>query len=48
MRIHKFITYFVKLLLSTRCRGASLLYMAAEEMFTSLDKGTQPFVVCDG
>lgn len=33
MRIHKFITYFVKLLLSTRCRGASLLYMAAEEMF---------------
>lgn len=33
MRIHEFITYFVKLLLSTRCRGASLLYMAAEEMF---------------
>ena len=33
MRIHKFITCFVKLLLSTRCRGASLLYMAAEEMF---------------
>lgn len=33
MRIHEFITYFVKLLLSTRCRGAGLLYMAAEEMF---------------
>ena len=33
MRIHEFITCFVKLLLSTRCRGASLLYMAAEEMF---------------
>ena len=26
MRIHEFITYFVKLLLSTRCRGAGLLY----------------------
>lgn len=34
MRIHEFITYFVKLLLSTRCRGAGLLYMAAEEMST--------------
>ena len=33
MRIHEFITYFVKLLLSTRCRGAGLLYLAAEEMF---------------
>lgn len=33
MRIHEFITYFVKLLLSTRCRGTGLLYMAAEEMF---------------
>lgn len=33
MRIHEFITYFVKLLLSTRCRGASLLYMAAEDVW---------------
>ena len=32
MRIHEFITYFVKLLLSTRCRGAGLLYMAAEDV----------------
>jgi len=32
MRIHEFITYFVKLLLSTRCRGAGLLYMAAENV----------------
>ena len=35
MRIHEFITCFVKLLLCTRCRGAGLLYMAAED-----DKGT--------
>ena len=33
MRIHGFITYFVKLLLSTRCRGAGLLYMAAEDVW---------------
>ena len=33
MRIHEFITYFVKLLLSTRCRGAGLLYMAAEDVW---------------
>ena len=32
MRIHEFITYFVELLLSTRCRGAGLLYMAAEDV----------------
>lgn len=31
MRIHEFITCFVKLLLSTRCRGA--LYMAAENVW---------------
>ena len=35
MRIHEFITYFVKLLLSTRCRGAGLLYMAACLLYTS-------------
>ncbi len=28
-----FITYFVKLLLSTQCRGAGLLYMAAEDVW---------------
>ena len=33
MRIHGFITYFVKLLLSTRCRGAGLLYRAAEDVW---------------
>ncbi len=33
MRIHEFITCFVKLLLSTRCREAGLLYMAAEDVW---------------
>ena len=33
MRIHEFITYFVKLLLRTRCGGAGLLYMAAEDVW---------------
>lgn len=34
MRIHEFITCFVKLLLRTRCRGgAGLLYMAAEDVW---------------
>ena len=33
MRIHEFITYLVKLLLSTRCRGAGVLCMAAEDVW---------------
>ena len=33
MRIHEFITYFVKLLLSTRYGGVGLLYMAAEDVW---------------
>ena len=32
MRIHEFITCFVKLLLSTRCRGTGILLMAAQDV----------------